>query len=90
MLVTSAQWSSCNMSDSEAGAESKPLQQYTWEEVRQHQSRNSLWVVIRDKVYDVTEFMDEVSLESRVVTQSPLFPRLAASWRRGGAARAGR
>ena len=34
-------------------------QTVTLEEVRKHNSRNSVWFVIHDKVYDVTQFMDE-------------------------------
>ena len=56
---------SCTMSESGAGAEAQPLKKYSWEEVRQHQSRSSLWVVVHNKVYDVTEFMDEVGPAAR-------------------------
>lgn len=31
----------------------------TLEEVKQHNTRNSVWFVIHNKVYDVTKFMDE-------------------------------
>lgn len=31
----------------------------TLEEVKEHKSRNSLWFVIHNKVYDVTKFIDE-------------------------------
>lgn len=31
----------------------------TLEEVKSHKTRNSLWFVIHNKVYDVTKFMDE-------------------------------
>ena len=34
---------------------------YKLSEVLQHKSRESCWMVIHDKVYDVTEFLDEVS-----------------------------
>jgi len=34
-------------------------QTITREEVKQHNSRNSVWFVIHNKVYDVTKFMDE-------------------------------
>ena len=33
---------------------------YTLDEVKQHKDSKSLWIVIGDNVYDVTEFMDEV------------------------------
>ncbi|XP_071958710.1 cytochrome b5-like [Antedon mediterranea] len=32
---------------------------YTLEEVKEHNNGNSLWLVIHDKVYDVTKFIDE-------------------------------
>ena len=47
------------MSGSEDGE--TPLKKYSWEEIKEHQSPESLWVVVHDKVYDVTNFMDEVS-----------------------------
>lgn len=31
----------------------------TQEEVKDHKSRNSLWFIIHNKIYDVTKFMDE-------------------------------
>ena len=35
----------------------------SWEEVKEHKSKNKgVWVVIHNKVYDVTQFMDDVSL----------------------------
>ena len=37
------------------------LKTLTWEEVVEHNSAESLWIVIHDKVYDVTKFMEEVS-----------------------------
>ena len=36
------------------------LKKYSWEEVKQHSTSESAWVVLHDKVYDVTEFLDEV------------------------------
>jgi cytochrome b involved in lipid metabolism len=33
---------------------------YSLAEVAEHNSNQSLWVVIDDKVYDITKFMDEV------------------------------
>ena len=38
-----------------------PLKKYSWEEIKSHQSPDSLWVVVHNKVYDVTEFIEEVS-----------------------------
>lgn len=34
-------------------------QTVTLEEVKKHNTRNSVWFVIHNKVYDVTKFMDE-------------------------------
>ena len=32
----------------------------SWEEVKEHKSKNKgVWVVINNKVYDVTQFMDD-------------------------------
>lgn len=39
---------------------SSTLRAYTLEEVARHNTAESLWLVIEDKVYDVTEFVDEV------------------------------
>ena len=36
------------------------LPKYSWEEVAKHNNADSLWMVIQDKVYDVTKFMEEV------------------------------
>ena len=38
----------------------KSLPKYSWEEVAKHKTAESLWLVIHDKVYDITEFMEEV------------------------------
>jgi len=32
---------------------------YTWDEVRQHTSPGDLWLVIDNKIYDVSQWMDE-------------------------------
>ena len=35
---------------------------YTWEEVAQHNSVSTgVWVVVEGRIYDVTQFVDEVS-----------------------------
>ena len=43
-----------------ADEELKTLKRYTWEEVKEHRSSDSLWIVVNGKVYDVTPFLDEV------------------------------
>ncbi|KAF8453300.1 cytochrome b5-like heme/steroid binding domain-containing protein [Terfezia claveryi] len=35
------------------------LKEFTYDEVRAHNSKKDLWVVIEGKVYDVTPFVDE-------------------------------
>ena len=32
------------------------MKEYTWEEIKEHSTPNSLWIVLDGKVYDVTEF----------------------------------
>lgn len=38
------------------------VKQFTYEELKEHKSRDSLWLTIHKKVYDVTPFLDEVSV----------------------------
>lgn len=39
--------------------ESTDVKTYTLDEVRKHKNSKSLWVAIKDNVYDVTEFLEE-------------------------------
>lgn len=41
--------------------EESKLPVFTMEEVAKHNTAESLWLVVHDKVYDVTSFMEEVS-----------------------------
>ena len=61
------------------------LKKFTWEEVKEHRSSESLWIVVEGKVYDVTEFLDEVRATylARRGSLSLSFS-LLASWRGGG------
>lgn len=34
---------------------------YSWDEIKKHNTPDSLWVVIDGNVYDVTKFKEEVS-----------------------------
>ena len=43
-----------------AEASESKLKQYSLKEVGEHKSRQSIWVVIHDKIYDVTNFINEV------------------------------
>lgn len=72
----------------------------SWEEVKEHNSKkNNVWVAINNKVYDVTEFMDEVSvwchrfngsllLSSTLIRQCAFLVLHVASGWRGGTSRA--
>ena len=44
---------------------------YTWDEVRQHTSPGDLWLVIDNKVYDVSQWMDEHPGGDFVLLQKP-------------------
>ncbi len=37
------------------------VKQFTYDDLNEHKSRDSLWLTIHKKVYDVTAFLDEVS-----------------------------
>ena len=37
------------------------LTQYTVEQVAEHNNRQSTWLIIHDRVYDVQKFLEEVS-----------------------------
>lgn len=50
---------------------------YTFETLAQHNTREELWMLLHDKVYDVTAFMDEVRCS---------FLFFGAAWIWGGAA----
>lgn len=34
---------------------------FSQEEVESHNTKTDIWIIIRDKVYDVTKFLEEVS-----------------------------
>lgn len=37
------------------------VKKYTRAEVKQHNNSGSAWIILDDKVYDITKFLDEVS-----------------------------
>lgn len=41
------------------------LKRYTKAQVAEHNSLKSAWVIIDDKIYDLTKFLDEVIFEER-------------------------
>eukprot|EP00300_Choanocystis_sp_HF-7_P033071 c45361_g1_i1.p1 GENE.c45361_g1_i1~~c45361_g1_i1.p1 ORF type:complete len:138 (+),score=33.25 c45361_g1_i1:48-461(+) len=40
-------------------AEANPTKTFTQEEVLQHKTEGDCWIIIHDKVYDITKFLDE-------------------------------
>ena len=46
----------------------QPVRKYTWEEIQKHNTNTSLWVVVHNKVYDVTRFMEEVYMSLTDIT----------------------
>ena len=48
------------------------LKKYSREEIKEHRSSESTWIVVDGKVYDVTEFLDEVCQCVCVVIASDL------------------
>lgn len=85
-----------DMSGESKGTEKKKnkLPKFSWEEVAKHNSAESLWLVVHDKVYDITSFTDEVKLKSCWLCSFepvfPLFSFLVAPWWGGSIAGDGR
>lgn len=55
---------SATMADASTSSSATPAEEshpYTLETLKQHTTRDDLWLLINGKVYDVTKFMDEVS-----------------------------
>ena len=52
------------MAEEPEKASEKSQPTYSLEEVAEHNSSESLWLAIDGKVYDVTEFMEEVRLHA--------------------------
>ncbi|WWC59983.1 uncharacterized protein I303_102546 [Kwoniella dejecticola CBS 10117] len=53
---------SSSTSPSAAAQDDKPVQPagtYSLEQLKEHNTRESLWMLLHDKVYDITAFMDE-------------------------------
>ena len=41
------------------------VKEYTLDSLKEHNSRDSLWMLLDGNVYDVTSFMDEVGFSSK-------------------------
>ncbi|GAA6074176.1 cytochrome b5 [Tachysurus ichikawai] len=46
--------------DSHVPQEDVDVTYYTYEEVQAHNASNGAWLIIHDKVYDITNFLEEV------------------------------
>lgn len=46
------------------------VNEITLETVKQHNKPTDLWIVIEDKVYDLTKFRNEVSIGQRSIHKS--------------------
>lgn len=44
------------------------LQSYTWEQVKEHNRREDLWIVLNDNVYNVTEFQKKHPGGSKLIS----------------------
>ena len=42
-------------------------QEYTYQDVAEHNTKKDIYVVIRDKIYDATKFIDEHPYESEAI-----------------------
>ena len=51
---------------------------YTIEHLKEHGKRESLWMLLHDKVYDVTKFIDEVGCRTIASTLANCFLALIA------------
>ena len=55
-----------------AAEEEEELRAIPWAEIMTHNSADSAWVVIRDRVYDVTEFIQVRDLQPREAASTGL------------------
>ena len=58
--------------------------EYTLEEVGTHCTKRSCWIIVHNKVYDVTDFMDEVRINNVTAAATIIYTVLyiAPRWRR--------
>lgn len=65
------------------------VKKFTYAQVKEHNNEKDVWMVIDDKVYDVTMFLKEVRFFlPNLINRSALiyiflFSNKSASWRRG-------
>lgn len=52
---------SASNSNAEGNGETIDSKYYTLEEIRVHNMSNDTWLIIHDKVYDISRFLEEVS-----------------------------
>lgn len=53
---------------SEAGGEAWRGRYYRLEEVQKHNNSQSTWIIVHNRIYDITKFLDEVSAREREVS----------------------
>jgi hypothetical protein len=63
---------------------------FTLEQLKEHGTRESLWMLLHDKVYDITKFMDEVSSNAEVIGATGARTPSRSVGRRGWGQEAGR
>lgn len=56
------------VSGDDADHDSKEIKQYTREEVAKHNTVASTWLIMNDKIYDVTKFLEEVGKMEKWIT----------------------
>lgn len=44
------------------------VKKYSRADVKKHNKKTDLWIIIRDKVYDVTKFLTEVRIFSFIIS----------------------
>ena len=57
------------------------LPEFDWEEIKKHNDKSSLWIVVHDCVYDVTSFQEEVCKKVILYNVKLIFFMQPASWR---------
>lgn len=58
----------------------EPTQEFTYQEVSEHEAKDDVYVVIHDKVYDVSKFVDEHPYVEAPNPLSILEAKLGWSW----------
>lgn len=80
-IFSSAMSVLCRSQQSIPSVEDKTI---TLDEVAWHDTPGDCWIIVYDRVYDITDFLDEVRIKQPVFTRTrlitPLFSLLASWW----------